>query len=221
MVAGGESQGRGHDPSLLGGRQRLLVFRGQPEDGNVPPMRNPLAPLWRVDRHLLLRRAGAATAFTFLAVFATGWPLRLPETPLGIVSLELARSAARASDVVASWDSAGLSAVATANVILDFSFLASYAVLLAVLALWSGARLAVGRSEGWLVAGAVVGWIQIGAGALDAGENIGLLLMLGGSISDGLAALVRVVALVKFGLVAFGLVWAAIGLAVGLGRKAP
>ena len=167
-------------------------------------MRSPLGPVAGFDQALLLRRAASATFVTLLIQFATGYPLRNPVAPHGIVSLELAGTAERAAEIVASWERAGVLGLATANVILDYSFLVSYTVLLVTLSVRAGSQLG---ESGWVRTGNTVGWSQWVAGGLDAVENVALLLLIAGIFSDFLAGVARFTAIGKFALIAVGVIW--------------
>ncbi len=179
-------------------------------------LRSPLRLLAPIDERLLLRRAGAATFMTFLVQFATGWPLKLPDAAGGIISLELAGSASRASEVLDAWQQAGLTGLATANVILDFSFLISYSALLTVLAVRAGRDLGRAERLGW-----GVGWGMWAAGGLDAVENVALLLMLAGSVTDLIAGTAKVLAVSKFALIGLGLAWVATAHLARLSTRKP
>ena len=178
-------------------------------------MRNPLGPLAYVERRNLILRAVAATAVTGLVQLATGAPLRGEVAPAGIVSLELAGSAARASEILASWRAEGVLGWASANVLLDYSFLAAYAAL--------GVALAVTVAEGggrpMVSLSLVAAWGMWAAGASDSLENIGLLIMIGGRVSDFVASATRLFAVVKFGLIAVGVTWVVIGWAWSVLRQ--
>ncbi|MFQ5966193.1 MAG: hypothetical protein ACE5MI_01130 [Acidimicrobiia bacterium] len=179
-------------------------------------MRSPLGPLAALDQALLVRRAAAATAVTFLIQFATGWALRNPVAPYGIVSLELAGSADRAEEIVASWEEANILGLATANVLLDYSFLVSYAVLLVALSVRAGMRVETPVS---MTTGYTVGWGQWLAGGLDAVENVALLVLLAGAISDLTAGIARAAAVGKFVLIGVGLLWVVTAEVVRLVRR--
>ena len=182
-------------------------------------MRSPLGPVAGFDQALLLRRAAAATFVTLLVQFATGYPLRNPVAPAGILSLELAGSAERAAEIVASWEQMGVLGLATANVILDYSFLVSYTVLLVTLSVRAGSHLG---GPGWVRTGDTVGWSQWVAGGLDAIENVALLLLITGVFSDLLAQAARVTAIGKFALIAVGVMWIVVAELVRLlGRGEP
>lgn len=102
---------------------------------------------------------------------------------------------------------------------LDFSFIASYATLLAALAIWTGDRLA---ASSWVWAGAVgtaVAWAQWVAASSDIVENVALLMLLSGMRLQALVTVAFVGAITKLALVGVGLVWAGLGGGLGLLRS--
>ena len=137
-------------------------------------------------------------------VFIQSAPLETPQTPGGILDLELAGTLVRATHILDVWQSAGLTASATVNLWVDFAFLVSYSTFLA-LALLAAARSL--RRHDWTRTASAVTVLALGqwlAGALDAVENISLLALVGGARSESLAALAAAAATVKFTLVGLG-----------------
>ncbi len=146
-------------------------------------------------------------------------PLITPAAPAGIVSLELAGTPQRAWPMVSSWEAPsglGFASFDTANALLaaafglglDYLFMPSYAVTLAL-----GVMLAAGRRRGWLSeAGAWVGWLALAAAGFDAVENIGLWNVLqlraGSSPWPEIAA---ACAWFKFAFIGIGILYAVAG----------
>lgn len=161
--------------------------------------------------------------FTFLfltlilyGVFAVlDQPLRTHTAPNGIVSFELARTSMGAIKVLATWDGrynpiadyvpiriypAPLSAAFGLG--LDYLFMPIYA-----LALGFGTLLAAGRHGGRLRSlGAVAGYGALAAPLFDAVENYALFQVLLGNIFSPYPEIAFYCAVIKFGLLIFGLV---------------
>jgi hypothetical protein len=136
---------------------------------------------------------------------AAGWGLavqgRVLETdaaPKRVVSLELARTAEKAGNVIKSWENKGARDVAVQQIQLDFIFIVAYTTLLVAVAL-SSERAAAAAGIGWLQQlSHYAAFAGIAAGILDCLENIGMLIMLGGTINDPIAAATWFCAAVKF-----------------------
>lgn len=134
------------------------------------------------------------------------YPLTTSTAPGGIVSFELAGSAARARQIVDSWRASGLLANARPNIQVDSTrFIPCYVATLCLGCLWVsgafGARWA--RLARWLAAGQVV------AGALDLVENHAMLqslaLIEAGGDPGAWPAVAAGCAAVKFALVGLGI----------------
>jgi hypothetical protein len=140
-----------------------------------------------------------------LALAALDAELRTPEAPRGIVSFELAGTAARAQRILESWGAEGR-ARAVRSFALDFVFLAAYAPGLALLcAAASDRQRALGSPLA--DAGALLAWGQLAAGGFDALENLALLRTLGAGAPAGWPAFAAACAWAKFALVAAGLAY--------------
>jgi len=163
----------------------------------------------RAQRHALVILGVLTFALTtFLAVL--GSPLQTPAAPSGIVSLELAGSAAAAREILDSW-SPYQRDLARLGLWIDFLYLVSYPLFLALACARLADRVA-GRAPRWARAGEVLAWALPLAGLLDAVENSALLRVLGSGASDAAAGLARACALPKFALVLAALAYLALGL---------
>jgi len=147
-------------------------------------------------------------------------PLRTNAAPNGIVSFELAGNPQTAQAITDSWKQMSLllSAVAgqpnpdIVNVPyvlaafglgLDYLFMPVYASALAL-----GTLLAARKQEGWLKSlGAAAGYGAFAAMLFDAVENYALLQVLLGNIQSSYPALAAFCAILKFGLILFGLLY--------------
>ena len=151
-------------------------------------------------------------------------PLRTDAAPNGIVSFELAGTPQSARAVTDSWrlQSLLLSSVAgqpDPNIVnipysyaafglgLDYLFMPAYALALAF-----GTLLVTQKHAGWLNSLAVVaGYGAFAAAMFDAVENFALWQVLLGVYESGYPALAAFCALIKFGLLIFGLAIALLG----------
>jgi hypothetical protein len=166
--------------------------------------------------------------FTFLALTLTLFaifrlldqPLQTDTAPNGIVSFELAGDPQTARAITDSWKQMSLllSAVAgqpDANIInvpyvfaafglgIDYLFMPVYA-----LALSFGTLLAARKHEGIVYSiGAVAGYGAFAAAIFDAMENYTLLQTLIGNPQPSYPAIAAFCAVIKFGLIVFGLIY--------------
>ena len=144
-------------------------------------------------------------------------PLRTPATPNGIVSFELAGTPEKALQIMFSWESAnkvspGINRAkgylyAAFGLGIDYLFMPVYAFALAFSTL-----LAASRHGGWLKSlGAVAGYGAFAAALFDAVENYALFNVLLSPIESPYPEIAYYCALIKFGLLIFGLFYALAG----------
>lgn len=157
--------------------------------------------------------AAGLTLLTMNLLRQQGAPL-LESLPLGIVSLELPATPARADAMVAALGDRAR-AIAVRQVQLDFVFLLLYPLALAM-ALVRLAPLAAGRVGRICAALARRVWI---AGLLDAIENLALLRMLAGATGSPWPQLSTACATVKFTIVAAALLMLLAGLGAWASRR--
>jgi hypothetical protein len=162
------------------------------------------------------RRALAATFFASVGVSVllavVGAPLTTPVVSGGIVTFEFAGAAAEARRIMAAWGAAGVDAAWT-QTWLDFLYLATYGPSLA-LACGLAAGVWARRGVGYGRLGVLLSWGALAAAAFDAVENVALLLLLGGAVSDAAAGVAWAAASAKFALIIAGLVYALFGAAL-------
>jgi hypothetical protein len=163
-------------------------------------------------RWLWVLGIAAAALFLVLALI----DLRIQDTGgPGIIGLELARSNARVTEIMAQWGATGQDA-ARLSIWLDFPYLILYGAFLtlAVLALRDA-----GRERGWdryARWGIVVAFLPVFAALCDVAEDAGMLLMLEGRGATRLPQIVTGFALLKFAALAA----VALYLLTGLGALA-
>lgn len=144
-------------------------------------------------------------------------PLETSAAPYGIISYELAGSAAKSHEIVTSWDEAAQLRAAF-SIGLDYLFLAVYSTTIGLACVWAGGIL-LSRST-WLAAmGIPLAWGQWLAALLDAIENVGLIQILFGSSAHIWAPAARLCAVAKFAIIITGLTYAFLGLVALWGMK--
>jgi hypothetical protein len=125
----------------------------------------------------------------------------------GIVALELAWSPGRAKEIVGRWSANAALGRVRRSIYLDFAFIVAYVAALVFFILLA-ARVAEGSGLVSDETADTFAWIgslaMIGAGTLDAVENIGLLLLIRGRIARGWTLLTSACAAVKFALLSAG-----------------
>lgn len=144
----------------------------------------------------------------FYGVFAVlDQPLRTPAAPNGIVSFELVRAPEKATQLLMSWEANPKAyEFAAFGLGLDYLFMPVYA-----LALGFGTFLAAGRHGGRLKSlGAVAGYGALVAPLFDAVENYALFQILLGRVVSPYPEIAFYCAIIKFGLLVFGLVVAVV-----------
>jgi hypothetical protein len=135
-----------------------------------------------------------------LGLFAVFRVLDQPLAPNGIVSFELARTAERASAILASW-SALAKLYAAFGLGLDYLFMPSYAVTISL-----GVLLAMRRHDGLFVfIGKWIGWGSLIAALFDAAENFALWKSLTQGVNDLWPQVAFGCASFKFGLILIGI----------------
>ena len=133
-------------------------------------------------------------------------PLRTSAAPNGIVSFELARTPESAEYILSSWSREGKFNAAF-GLGIDYLFMPLYAFALSF-----GTLLVAGRHGGWLKSlGAVAGCGAFAAALFDAVENFALLQILLGRVFSPYPKIAFYCALLKFGLLIFGLIYAVMG----------
>ena len=150
-------------------------------------------------------------------------PLRTEAAPQGIVSLELAGNALTARAITDSWKEMSLLMSATGepnpdivNVAyayaafglgIDYLFMPAYSLALAF-----GTLLATQKHTGWKkTLGALAAYGAFAAALFDAVENYSLFRVLLGAFDTGFPEIAAFCAIVKFGLLAFGIVVCILG----------
>ena len=152
-----------------------------------------------------------------LAVFLVitiGFRFIGPAEP-NIVDFELAGTTDRATEIINTWDMqdrirAGF------NLGFDYLYMPVYSTLIALACVWGAGVLA---SRRWRKAGLLLGWGLWAAALFDAMENVALTVILFGTVAAPYPQVAQVCAILKFGLIVLGLMFAAVATVVYLVRK--
>lgn len=174
--------------------------------------RYPLARVAAAQRKRAFAAALLLTIALSIAISLLGTPLFGPAAPNGIVSFEVAGTAAAAQAILDAWGPAGIAA-ARQQTLLDFAYLLVYGLTLVLgngLAVWVWARRSV--TMGWLGVG--LSWGGLLAALLDAVENLAMLAQFAAGADEALAALARACANVKFALILSGMIYIMFGAAL-------
>ena len=131
-----------------------------------------------------------------IAIALANRPLSTEAAPDGIVTLELAGSPEEAAPIVEEWARVGALDEAGISLGLDFLYMPLYGALLA------GLVIAVAQRAGKERWGRLVAWAPFVAVAFDVVETVALTRVVDNPSAGGWAALARVCALPKFGLLA-------------------
>jgi hypothetical protein len=167
-----------------------------------------------------LRLFGGASLVAFgmsTWVARTGEVLRIPTSRAGIVSFELAGTPEAAQRITAAWGTAGVEA-ALFNIRIDFLYLVAYGVALslgcAVARVWWQRR-----SAPLAQLGALLTYAMLIAACSDACENTLMLRAISEPTKALWPQLARVFALVKFALLAVGLLYILGGMFGRIGQR--
>jgi len=148
-------------------------------------------------------------------VITIGFQFIGPAEP-SIVDFELAGTTCRATQIINAWDMqdrirAGF------NLGLDYLYMPVYSTLLALVCVWGAGVLA---SRQWRATGLLLGLGLWAAAIFDAVENVALTVILFGNVAAPYPQIALVCAMLKFGLILLGVVFAAVAGVVYLVRKA-
>lgn len=136
-----------------------------------------------------------------------GAPLKVPEAPVGIVSFELAFTAARATAIVDAWRGQGLLETARVHLGLDVAFLLVYPWVL-----FTGIRLLASAPQTpspsrFETLGHRLAWLVLLAAPLDGLENLLLWQTIASGATLARSLLAGTAATLKFLLAALALLW--------------
>jgi len=135
-------------------------------------VRHPLSPRWRIVVWPL-------TALAFIGVFFSlrQGTLISPVTRFGLVDLELARTRARVTQIIAAWNMTNVLPDAIRATYLDLPFIVLYSGSLSLSTAAAAGALEVRR---WPLArlGIVLSWGQVITVVTGGGENVGMLWQL-------------------------------------------
>ena len=169
-------------------------------------MKHPLEFVHQESRKSLFITFLLLTLILFAVFRVLDMPLQTDYAPNGIVSFELAGSPQNAAHMVLTWSGEAMLNAAF-GLGIDYLFMPIYA-----LALGFGTLLAATRHGGWLKSlGALAGYGAFAAPLFDAVENWALFNVLSGAFESPYPEVAFYCALIKFGLLIFGIVIAILG----------
>jgi len=145
---------------------------------------------------------------------------RMDVRGVSIIELEMMRTSAKATETVAQLGPEGVDA-AQMSLYLDFPYLVVYALLLSAACVVVASRADQRGRSGLAAAGRTLAWAAPVAAALDAVENVALLMVLDGNLDQPWPGIAFGFASVKFVLLAVVIVYLVVGLLLTLGRRAP
>jgi hypothetical protein len=155
---------------------------------------------------------GPVFLFLLVLTLTTGFILQFqgdvlknPVAPGGIVSLEFAGTIEKSDLIIRSWKEAGTTAAAF-NIGLDYLFLFLYPLAILAGCIWVTGNQHT-RSVWIKNAGYLVSWLVIGAGILDAIENIALYRLVTGASESFLPRIALYCAVPKFLLTGLGILY--------------
>jgi hypothetical protein len=154
---------------------------------------------------------GIATV-AFMVILEVIDPSHVSSGP-SIVAFEFAGSSSRAAQIMGEWGADGRSA-AHLSLVLDYGYMLSYGLFFALAGL---AIRDIASERGWhrlAIAGAVIPFFALAAAAFDAGENVALLLTLGGDGGSFAPPFAAVCSAIKFTLITIAILYVLLGLAV-------
>ena len=180
-------------------------------------MKHPLEFIPERARQPLFLALLAWTLGLFAVMQILNRPLITAAAPNGIISFEFAGTPERAFQIMALWSHAASDQplideikpllYAAFGLGLDYLFMPSYAIAIAL-----GVLLAGGRHKGWFaVSGTWIGWGSLAAALFDAAENLALWKILLGDFESAWPLVAAVCAAFKFGLIGLGIGYALSG----------
>jgi len=148
------------------------------------------------------------TGAACLVIALTNQPLQNGTARLGVISLQLACTPARAAEIIGAWGESERT-LAAFNLGFDYLYLLAYALLLALACAYLARFHLAKGSERFAMLGFGLAWAMPVAATLDAIENYALLQILLGDPAPGWPALATGCAIPKFGIVAAALAYIA------------
>ncbi len=132
------------------------------------------------------------------------------------MDFELAGTTERATEIINAWDTQAR--VRTGfNLGFDYLYMPVYSTLLALICVWGASVLA---SRQWRTTGLLLAWGLWAEALFDAVENVALTVVLFGTVVAPYPQIAQVCAILKFGLICLGLVFAAAAAVAYLVKKA-
>jgi hypothetical protein len=169
-------------------------------------------PFQSIDKGSIGKVLITLTLLTLIFMIMMNWissPLTNPAAPSGIISYELAGNVDMAYTILASWD-VEAKHIASLSLGLDYLFLVVYSTAIGMGCIWASSAFSDGRSF-LVTTGVLLAWGQWLAALMDGVENAALLKLLLGDIQSPWPQISRICAIIKFALIALGLIYVIIG----------
>lgn len=180
-------------------------------------MKYPLQSIPRARRAGLFWLLLSGTLLVMLVFSLTGEPLTTAAAPNGIVSLELAGSAAKTQAILDSWDHQA-QLLAAFGLGFDYLFMVLYALTLGLACLWACDHL---QEKRWPLAslGIPLAWATLAAAVFDSIENVCLTWQLIQEPADTWARVAQGCAGIKFLIIFVALIYIFYAVALSLAGR--
>lgn len=180
-------------------------------------MNHPLLAIPQSSRKPLFWALFIFTIVVMYCLNLMGEPLITAPAPYGIVSFELAGSADRAQEILDSWDETAQMHAAF-SLGFDYLYMVLYSTTIALACIWGAVLL---QNHGWPGAwlGLILAWGQWLAATFDGIENLALSLILFGGPAAPWPQVAQIAAMIKFGLIFFGLIFSFFSLIVRFWKR--
>ena len=149
---------------------------------------------------------------TLISMFVMNWisaPLNTPAAPNGIISFELAGTREAIHSILASWDTEA-QLTASLSLGLDYLFLVIYSTAIGMGCIWASGVFTP-RGSFLVTTGVLLAWGQWLAALMDGVENAALIRLILGEIQSPWPQIARICAIIKFSLIALGLLYVFLG----------
>ena len=180
-------------------------------------MRHPLMSVPLSSRKSLFWFLFLFTLGVMVSINLVSMPLITPAAPYGIVSYELAGTPEKSQEILDSWDETAQMHAAF-SLGFDYLYMVLYSTTIALACIWGAALL---QNHGWSGAwlGLMLAWGQWLAAIFDGTENLALSLILFGGPAAPWPQVAQVAAIIKFGIIFFGLIFSFFSLIVRFWKR--
>ena len=177
-------------------------------------------PFLRLSRDQLLRFFRPMFLSTIILLFIMNMvsqPLATSQAPGGIISFELAKTPARSTAIMNSWDSTQ-KLIAAFSLGLDYLFILFYSITLSLGCVWTSIVINPQKPALALI-GLIIAWLQWAAAILDGIENYSLFRILLVESNFPYSQLAFWCAVLKFGIIFAGIIWCVFALVINTANR--